>query len=94
MTAVTTSIKIDPEIKAESQALFERLGLSFSTAINLFLRQAIREQAIPFRVGELTYNEETLRAIQETQEGINLNGPYHSVEEFMTALTDTHEGQT
>ena len=89
MTPVTTSIKIDPEIKAESQELFERLGLSFSTAINLFLRQAIREQAIPFRVGEPAYNEETLRAIRETQEGINLNGPYHSSKEFMAALTDT-----
>ena len=86
MATVTTSIKVDPEIKAESQALFERLGLSWSTAINLFLRQAIREQAIPFRVGETTYNEETLRAIQETQRGINLNGPYHSVAEMKAAM--------
>ena len=88
MVPVTTSIKVDPVIKAESQALFERLGLSWSAAINLFLRQAIREQAIPFRVGEPMYNEETLRTIREVQEGINLNGPYHSVKEFMTALTD------
>ena len=86
MTAVTTSIKIDPEIKAESQALFERLGLSFSTAINLFLRQAIREQAIPFRVGEPTYNEETLRVIREARAGINLRGPYDSVEELVADL--------
>lgn len=87
MVPVTTSIKVDPEVKAESQALFERLGMSWSTAINLFLRQAIREQAIPFRVGEPTYNEETLRTIREARQGINMSGPYHSMAELMAALT-------
>ena len=86
MVPVTTSIKVDPVVKAESQALFERLGLSWSGAINLFLRQAIREQAIPFRVGEPTYNEETLRTIREARQGMNLRGPYHSVEELVADL--------
>ena len=86
MVPVATSIKVDPVVKAESQALFERLGLSWSTAINLFLRQAIREQAIPFRVGEPMYNEETLRTIREARQGINLSGPYHSVSELMADL--------
>ena len=86
MGAVTTSIKVDPAVKAESQALFERLGLSWSTAINLFLRQAIREQAIPFRIGEPAYNEETLRTIREARQGINVRGPYDSVEEFIADL--------
>ncbi|MBR4546003.1 MAG: type II toxin-antitoxin system RelB/DinJ family antitoxin [Oscillibacter sp.] len=86
MVSVTTSIKVDPTVKAESQALFERLGLSWSTAINLFLRQAIREQAIPFRVGEPMYNEETLRTIREAEAGINLRGPYNSVEELVADL--------
>ena len=86
MMSVTTSIKVDPEVKAESQALFERLGLSWSAAINLFLRQAIREQAIPFRVGEPAYNEETQRTIRESRQGINLSGPYYSVAELMADL--------
>ncbi|MBQ9493071.1 MAG: type II toxin-antitoxin system RelB/DinJ family antitoxin [Oscillibacter sp.] len=86
MAPVATSIKLDPKIKAESQALFERLGLSLSTAINLFLRQAIREQAIPFRIGEPMYNEETLRTIREARQGINLRGPYHSLEELTADL--------
>ncbi len=51
MTPTSTNIKIDPVLKQEAQALFESLGLSFSAAINIFLRQAVREQAIPFRVG-------------------------------------------
>ena len=86
MASVTTSIKLDPVLKQESQALFERLGLSWSAAVTLFLRQAVREQAIPFRVGEPAYNEETLRAIRETEQGINLRGPYHSAAEMKAAM--------
>ena len=64
MTPVSTNIKIDPELKEQSQQLFESLGLSLSAAINLFLHQAVREQAIPFRVGAPLPNRETLLAIE------------------------------
>ena len=67
MAAISTNIKIEQSLKEESQALFESLGLSMSTAVNMFLRQAVREQAIPFRVGKPVPNEETLEAIREIQ---------------------------
>ena len=51
MPAVSTNIKIDPMVKQEAQTLFDSLGMSLSTAVNIFLRQSIREQAIPFRIG-------------------------------------------
>jgi addiction module RelB/DinJ family antitoxin len=41
--------------------MFEKLGLSISGAINIFFRQSIREQAIPFTISAKTdeekYNE-------------------------------------
>ena len=86
MASVTTSIKLDPALKRESQALFERLGLTWSAAVTLFLRQAVREQAIPFRIGEPMSNEETLRVVREARRGVNLRGPYHSVEELIADL--------
>ena len=49
--SATTSLKIDPTLKRDAQTLFESLGLNLTTAVNLFLRQAVREQAIPFRIG-------------------------------------------
>lgn len=86
MAAVSTSIKIDPALKKESQALFESFGLSLSGAINLFLRQAVREQAIPFRVGEPVPNSETVQAIREAQKGVGLSKGFSSVPELMEAL--------
>lgn len=42
------SIRIDSDVKAKAQALFSALGIDMTTAINIFLRQAIQHQGIPF----------------------------------------------
>ena len=86
MASVSTNIKIDPVLKEESQALFESLGLSLSAAINMFLRQAVREQAIPFRVGNPLPNYETLLAIENARRGIGVSRGFSSVAELMEDL--------
>lgn len=65
MPPVSTNIKIDSELKKEAQRLFDDMGLNLSTAINMFLKQAVREQAIPFRVGAQIPNAVTLAAFTE-----------------------------
>lgn len=40
---------VDEDIKAEVAALYESMGMSLSTAINVFLRQSVNEHAMPFR---------------------------------------------
>lgn len=86
MAAVSTNIKIDEVLKQESQTLFENLGLNLSTAINMFLRQAVREQAIPFRVGNPIPNSETIKAIRDARDGIGLSRGFTSVAELMEDL--------
>ena len=49
-TRSNVTIKVDDEVKKEAEILFEKLGMSISGAINIFFRQAIREQAIPFQI--------------------------------------------
>ena len=39
---------VDDDIKDDAAALYESLGMSLSSAINTFLRQSVREQAMPF----------------------------------------------
>ncbi len=86
MSSTNTSIKIDPALKKESQALFESFGLSLSTAVNIFLRQAVREQAIPFRIGAPAPNSETMKAIDDARNGIGLSKGFSSVEKLMEDL--------
>lgn len=59
---------MDAETKREGEALFKELGLNMSTAINMFVKQAIHENRIPFIVGEPKPNIESLQAIQEAEE--------------------------
>lgn len=67
MALQSTNIKIDTELKKQAQRLFASLGMDMTTAVNIFLRQAVKEQAIPFRIGESVPNSETLMALQEVE---------------------------
>jgi DNA-damage-inducible protein J len=65
MNTVTTSIRTDAQLKKEADRLFADLGMNFSTAVNTFLRQAVREQGLPFRPTRDVPNAETLAAMHE-----------------------------
>ena len=78
-----TTINIDDETKKEAQELFKDLGMNLTTAINIFLKQAIREQRIPFYVGEPKYKEEVYQAMKDLKQGKNLSKSYHSAREMI-----------
>jgi len=44
------NIRVDAEIKNKAQEVFAALGLDMTSAINIFLRQAIRTNSIPFEL--------------------------------------------
>ena len=44
------SIRMDEVLKGEAEALFGELGLSMTTAVNMFIKAAIRKNGIPFEV--------------------------------------------
>ena len=60
----TFSIKMDSDIKKQSESLYNALGLNLTTAINVFLRKSIQAGGFPFDV-RFTCNDETLQAIKE-----------------------------
>ena len=59
------NIRTDANVKAAAEQIFEELGLNMSTAINIFLRQAIRQGGLPFEVKLDVPNETTAAAIAE-----------------------------
>ena len=50
MANVNVTIRMDEALKEQADALFDEMGMSFTTAINIFVRQSLREQRIPFEV--------------------------------------------
>ena len=43
MATVSANIRLDPVVKQQAQELFEELGMNLSTAVTIFLKQAVRE---------------------------------------------------
>ena len=68
MAPVSTTIKIDPELKSQAQQVLDSMGLNLSVAVNMFLQQVVREEAIPFRVGKPQSNTQTLAALFEVEQ--------------------------
>lgn len=80
------TIRIDPELKAQATALFEELGMDLSTATEIFYRQALRCNGLPFavRVGEP--NDVTYAAMEAAEKGQDMFGPFVSTADLMEAL--------
>jgi DNA-damage-inducible protein J len=49
MASTTIQLRTDPAVKAKADILFKGLGITLSDAINMFLRQAINDNGLPFQ---------------------------------------------
>lgn len=61
------SIRMDTDLKAQAEALFNELGMNLTTAFNIFVRQSLREVGIPFSVKLEQPNKETIAAMLEAE---------------------------
>ena len=51
------SIRIDRDLKEEADLVFNALGMNLTTAITIFVRQAVRQKKIPFEIALYPENE-------------------------------------
>ena len=97
MAQTNISIRVDEDIKKDVEILFTKLGLTLSAATNVFYRQALRTQGIPFplTVIEPTENDggTTLReALREAQEQAVVNGTANmSLDEINEIINDVRK---
>lgn len=86
--------RIEPEIKEQAESILSALGISTSNAINMFYKQIILHQGIPFKVtlpkekplnmSEMT-KEELLQELEKGLEDIR-NGRVYPAEEVFEEL--------
>lgn len=62
--STNVSIRMDVDLKKQAEELFADLGLNMTVAMNMFLRQAVRAQGIPFEISR-ALNAETVAAMME-----------------------------
>ena len=89
MATVNMRIRMDTELKKQADAMLADMGLNMTTAMNMFLRQVVRQGKIPFEIATDIPNAETLAAMKEVDDMINGKIPakkYTSTDELFKDL--------
>jgi addiction module RelB/DinJ family antitoxin len=66
-------IRIDPDVKEQSEIVLKRLGLNMSYAVSIFLNQVIMRNGLPFSV-EVTEAQTEAERLAEAIESTGGNG--------------------
>lgn len=88
MATTNLNIRTEKAIKDQAESIFNELGINMTTAVNMFLRTAIREHGIPFELKLNVPNDSTAAAIEEGRKLMaDQAAPrYSSMEELKAAL--------
>ncbi len=79
----TIQTRVDPVIKRKAQIILNKLNISMSEAISLYLSQITLHNGIPFEIK--IPNEVTAKTLKDTENGNNLH-KVDSVDELFQKL--------
>lgn len=77
-------VRIDNNVKERAEIVLKEIGMSVSTAIEVFLIQVARSKRIPFDI-KIDYipNQETVNVIKDVEQNNNIAGNFDNVEQLM-----------
>ena len=67
MATVPTQIRIYEDLKKQAAELFSQLGLDMSSAMNIFLKQCVLHEGLPFNIELPKYKPEVIEAMEEAR---------------------------
>ena len=85
MSKTSMRIRLDSEVKEQAHQVFNNMGMDMNTAINIFLRQAIQYQGLPFDV-RLDENRKLLEVLTDLDQNRNMSQSFESVSDLMEDL--------
>lgn len=59
------TIRIDKNLKEQAEELFKDLGITTSSAITMFFKQAVREKSIPFSASLMCNEDEPSKEMKK-----------------------------
>ena len=91
MNSATIAFRVKPEIKKRADRLFERLGMTTSTGMNILLLQTLEHRGFPFKIvvgdEEETPNAEVGATLDRILAGTEpLNGPFKNVDDMFDSI--------
>ena len=85
-TTTSMSIRMDRAVKEQSQQLFKALGMDMTTAIKIFLRQALIKKGLPFEVTAEGADSILMQRLAEADNDHDIHGPFNTVQALMEDL--------
>lgn len=85
------NVNVNKELKKESTEILNELGISMSTAINMFLSQIVRTKGIPFKVISPKPSRKLRKALLEADAiiaGKDNIKTYYNVDDMFNDITD------
>ena len=87
MANATIQVRIDSDLKSETESVLQSMGLTLSTAIHLFCHQVINQRRIPFDIiAPEIPNAETRKVLDDALAGKNMSRAFDTVEEMWEDL--------
>lgn len=81
----TLNIRVNKDLKKQSDMILSLLGLNTSTAVNMFLNAVVRNNGIPFSL-TLNPNNDTKQVLDDVIAGKNLSKSFDNVKDLMDDL--------
>lgn len=85
MATANVNVRVDEDLKRNAEKLFDDLGMNMSTAINIFLRQAVESDGIPFMI-QRSASAELEKRLADVRSGKNISEGFDSVKGLMEDL--------
>lgn len=77
MATTVMQVRVDEDLKNEAAAVFDKLGIDTPTAIRMFMKRAVLENGIPFRMTlpkSPVVESRAIRAMKQLSEEAEENG--------------------
>lgn len=88
---INMCVRVDPELKAQTEVILEQLGMNMNGTINMFLTQIVREKRVPLNLSlnnEQNVLPDILVSKQERENGIEGIDARDLLEEMKKIVSD------
>ena len=88
MATAKINVCVDERTKKDAEELLDEMGLTMTSAINMYLKRIIIEQGIPFEVSARVPNAVTAKAMDEFDEMKRNPAAYKKDADFKEAVAE------
>ena len=79
-TAAIVNVRVDKNVKRDIEKLYDGLGINISTAVNMFFKQCLMEQGLPYQP-KIKHRRKTLNEYLEEYHGKDIETILSEAEE-------------